>query len=51
MSFDEFIQAYCTTNKFGVAQWSKDKAHKMAFTRYRNTYLGFNLSEKLITEI
>ena len=31
-------------------KWTKDEAHKMAFNRFRNSYLPQNLKEKIITE-
>lgn len=33
-----------------VKQWTKDDAHKLAFARYRNTYLPRNLVEKISIE-
>jgi hypothetical protein len=50
MSFEELVLAFCSPQKFSTPQWSKDDAHKMAFARYRNRYLGFSLTEKLSTE-
>jgi hypothetical protein len=34
-----------------VPQWTKDEAHKLAFVRSRNKYLGRNLIEKIPNEI
>ncbi|HEX8351246.1 MAG TPA: hypothetical protein VF598_14880 [Hymenobacter sp.] len=33
-----------------VEQWTKEQAHKMAFVRYRNTYLSSSLRETLTLE-
>ncbi len=43
---NEYSQKYFRSTK----RWTKDEAHKMAFARYRNGYLGFELIEKLNNE-
>lgn len=49
-SMNDIIQAYPSINNLYVSGWTKDDAHKKAFARYRNSYLGFALSEKLTLE-
>lgn len=39
------------TNPTQIRQWTKDEAHKLAFSRYRNKYLNRKLQEELKDEI
>lgn len=50
LNSNELINSYPKLNKFSVTQWTKEEAHKKAFGRYRNLYLGITFSEQLFTE-